>query len=80
MTKRAYQIRYYSYFDGPNILRAIGFEYAYLDKRSGTWVSNNGLIGPITGYNGDASSHEITRQQAQKWVKEHHPELSVDWL
>lgn len=73
-------VKYYSYLGGVNILRAIDVDYAYLDKRSGKWVSDNSLIGPITGYDGDASTHEITREKAQQWVAKHHPNLNVSWV
>lgn len=80
MRERTEKVRYYSYLDGLSVLRAIGIDYAYLDKGSGKWVPDNSLIGPITGHDGSADCHEISLAQAQRWVADNRPVLNVEWL
>ena len=63
-----------------NVIRVIDVDYAYLNHKSGKWVRDNDLIGPVTGMDGDASTQEISKQDAQKWVRENHPNLNVEWL
>lgn len=73
------QVRYYR-FAQSNIFRVIEYDYAYLDKKTGKWVSRNSLIGPITGIGGDSVTEEVSETEAKAWVTKHHPNLSVDWV
>lgn len=72
-------VRYYR-LGGLTILRAIDVDYARLDKRTGAWVRDNSLIGPITGMDGSANCNEITLQDAQAWVAKNCPGISPKWL
>ena len=72
--------QYFMYLGHLNVIRELDYDYSYLNHKSGKWVRDSSLLGAVTGYDGDASTHEITLQEAQRWVAKHHPDLSVDWV
>ena len=72
--------KYFLFMGNLNVIRELDYEYCYLNHDSGKWVRDNSLIGAITGFDGDASTHEVSKQDAQAWVRENHRGLSVEWL
>ncbi len=75
-----FEVTYFLLNGHLNVIRVIDdVDYSYLNHESGKWVSDNSLFNAVTGAGGDASTREITLQEAQSWVKDNHPDLSVDF-
>ena len=72
--------KYYTQRGRINVYRVFGHEYSYLEHATGNWVRHASVCDSVTGYRGDASTHEISKSEAQAWVKKNHPGLSVEWL
>ena len=72
--------RYYMPGSRYNVFRVFDHEYSYLEHATGSWVQHAMVCDSVTGYRGDADCHEVTLQDAQAWVEENHPDLSVVWL
>jgi hypothetical protein len=72
--------KYFLLGGGLNVVREIDAQYAYSNHQTGNWISDNKLIGPVTGYDGDAATYEVSLEQAQASVSQQLANLVVDWI
>ena len=64
-----------------NVARVIGHhEYAYLDLNTGEWVEHASVCDSVTGYGGDADTHEISLAEAQTFISWRAPDIEPEWL